>query len=184
MGRKDYQFAGLCRNGSYGARCKADKLNLLHRKPYAEVEQIVREHGWSLVTTESTYRNASRISVRCPNGHRSTRTVHDFRRRRGCRSCYARVGENAVRAVFESVFHTDFPLKHPHWLTSSRGGRLELDGYSPELGLAFEYQGFRHYRERKSLRGELCFSQAPRRGKGSPLRRARHHADPYRRNAA
>ena len=53
-----------------------------------------------------------------------------------------------MRAVFESIFHTGFPLKHPHWLKSSRGGRLELDGYSAELKLAFEYQGFRHYRER------------------------------------
>lgn len=137
------------------ARCKADKLSSLFRKPYTDVERIVRKHGWSLVTTEKEYRRASRIAVRCPNGHRSVRTASTFTRGHGCRSCYARVGENAVRAVFESIFRAEFPLRRPRWLRSCRGGRLELDGYNAELKLAFEYQGFTHYRENNRFGEDL-----------------------------
>jgi hypothetical protein len=50
--------------------------------------------------------------------------------------------------VFEALFNVDFPLRHPRWLRSSRGGRLELDGYNADLKLAFEYQGFTHSREK------------------------------------
>jgi|GEM_PF-6198250 len=141
------------------ARCKFDKLSRVLRKPYAEVERVVRERGWSLTTTEAEYRRASLVSVRCPNGHRSSRSVNSFRRGRGCRSCYARVGENAVRVVFEAIFRAEFPLRHPRWLKSSRGGTLELDGYSAKLKLAFEYQGFSHYRERNNFSENLCAVQ-------------------------
>ncbi|HEY6233506.1 MAG TPA: hypothetical protein VIW69_00205, partial [Candidatus Elarobacter sp.] len=129
------------------------------RKPYAEVEHIIHERGWSLLTTKSEYKNASRVAVRCPNGHRSTRTVHSIARGRSCGSCHARIGENAVRVAFESIFRAEFPLRRPRWLKSSRGGLLELDGYNAELKLGFEYQGFAHYREGSGFRESLSVIQ-------------------------
>lgn len=121
-------FGALSRRAVWCSACKFDRLRELLRKPYREVEAIVHRYGYALLTTERQYRNSRAIAVRCPNGHRSIRNVHSFVRGRGCRSCYARQGEAAVRAVFERIFGTEFPLRRPIWLRSARGGRLELDG--------------------------------------------------------
>ena len=130
------------------AACKFEKLRRLHRTPFSVVERVVRENGWLIAMTESEYVSGKRIHVKCSNGHASTRAINDIRKRHGCRSCFARVGETAIRSVFEALFDAEFPLRRPAWLHSSRGGRLELDGYNADLKLAFEYQGFTHSREK------------------------------------
>jgi len=38
-----------------------------------------------------------------------------------------------------------FSKARPSWLQNTSGKRMELDGYAPSLGLAFEYQGAQHY---------------------------------------
>jgi hypothetical protein len=50
-------------------------------------------------------------------------------------------GEVASRAAMESIFHAKFTKARPSWLE-----KLELDGYNPELRLAFEYNGIQHYK--------------------------------------
>lgn len=49
----------------------------------------------------------------------------------------------------ELMFDAEFPSDKPAWLLSESGRNLELDGYSEPLGIAFEYQGFQHYRTEK-----------------------------------
>jgi hypothetical protein len=51
------------------------------------------------------------------------------------------------RHYFEVITKHDFPRLKPHWLLNSKGNRMELDGYSEKLLLAFEHQGEQHYRE-------------------------------------
>ena len=55
--------------------------------------------------------------------------------------------EAETRRIFEEIFNAKFPKSRPNWLKSSRGTSLELDGYNPELKIAFEYQGEYHYME-------------------------------------
>lgn len=43
------------------------------------------------------------------------------------------------------MFETQFPKRRPEWLRLSPRSLLELDGYSEELAVAFEYQGTQHY---------------------------------------
>jgi hypothetical protein len=55
--------------------------------------------------------------------------------------------EAETRRIFEELFKVKFPKSRPTWLKSGKGTSLELDGYNPDLKLAFEYQGEYHYME-------------------------------------
>lgn len=58
-----------------------------------------------------------------------------------CPTCRGNVGEELVRAAFIEAFGKPFErTRREGWLD-----RLELDGYNPELKLAFEYQGIQHF---------------------------------------
>lgn len=58
------------------------------------------------------------------------------------------VSEEKCRRIFHSIFRGhDFPSVRPDFLRNPETGRcLELDGYCPELKLAFEYNGIQHYK--------------------------------------
>ena len=55
-------------------------------------------------------------------------------------------GEELTRQILEDFFGKPFPNTRPMWLVNPDTGRLlELDCYSEEMNLAFEYQGLQHY---------------------------------------
>uniref|UniRef100_A0A6C0CIV7 Uncharacterized protein n=1 Tax=viral metagenome TaxID=1070528 RepID=A0A6C0CIV7_9ZZZZ len=54
--------------------------------------------------------------------------------------------EEKWRDLFETITGYAYPTTRPAWLINPETGRrLELDGYSAELGSAFEYNGRQHY---------------------------------------
>lgn len=54
--------------------------------------------------------------------------------------------EEKWRDVFETITGYAYPTTRPFWLVNpNTSRRLELDGYSAELGSAFEYNGRQHY---------------------------------------
>lgn len=86
------------------------------------------------------------IRYRCEIGHEVCLTVHHFKKGVGCGQCKTgSIGEALSREVLEHLLSTEFDKVRPTWLTDNEGTRLELDGYSQELQLAFEYQGQQHY---------------------------------------
>lgn len=91
----------------------------------------------------------SKMLWECKYGHTWLATAGDIRDSKWCSICYCskRRGENAVRNFFESIFNTKFPSARPEWLIFE-GKRIELDGYSESLKIAFEYQGRYHFNEK------------------------------------
>lgn len=55
-------------------------------------------------------------------------------------------GEETCRQFLQDVFGAIFPKTRPKFLINPlTGSSLELDGYNPNLGIAFEYNGIQHY---------------------------------------
>lgn len=82
----------------------------------------------------------------CALGHIWNATPNSITQGRWCPECSDRLSERICRAYFEQIFHTPFRPAWPEWLTNSRGQRMELDGFSKRLALAFEFQGVQHYK--------------------------------------
>ena len=101
--------------------------------------------GKCLATTYS--RNNDKLEWRCAEGHTWNATLHSVQTLRSwCPVCAAGKSEREVRSIFERLLEGyTFPKVRPHFLKMSNGYCLELDGYCPQLKLAFEYQGEQHY---------------------------------------
>lgn len=55
--------------------------------------------------------------------------------------------ERQCRRIFENIFKKPFPSVRPQFLKRNTSGKcLELDGWNPDLNLAFEYNGVQHYK--------------------------------------
>ena len=80
----------------------------------------------------------------CKDGHRwKASAAQVLHQGTWCPQCAASIWrtEAEIRSTLESIFHpAKFPSSYPPFLDN-----LQLDGYCPNLSLAFEYQGEQHY---------------------------------------
>ncbi len=112
-----------------------------------EFHKIAKERGGECLSKEYK-NNASKLKFVCNFGHIWETTGKSIKGRNSwCPECSAGLNERYTRILFESLFNTKFIKIKPIWLVNSRGNKMELDGYSKELSLAFEYQGVQHYKK-------------------------------------
>jgi hypothetical protein len=150
-------------HGSWCPICNlaTKKLNPKERrKKLLEMKKLARFKNGQCLSIEYFDRR-THLQWRCQNGHEwlaspeSIKSVGTW-----CPVCAAGVSERICRAVLEKLFRTTFPKKKPAWLLSARKTRLELDGYSEDLEIAFEYQGKQHFVESKHFHsGNTIFRQ-------------------------
>jgi hypothetical protein len=114
------------------------------RKPPDDLHTVARSRGGTLLV-EGRNRNTP-ATWQCSNGHTFQASPHNVLRGNWCPECSASRSERIVRTHFEQIFDKPFPKAKPKWLRNSTGHLLELDGYCPQLKLAFEHQGAQHYR--------------------------------------
>ena len=107
----------------------------------------VQAHAVSLggqCLTTSYQNSIQKLEWMCRLGHTwSTSANNVMIKGTWCPKCAATTWrtESDVRCVFEAIFFpAAFQACFPHFLDG-----LQLDGYCPELRLAFEYQGEQHY---------------------------------------
>lgn len=108
------------------ATCKKRGGRLLTRK-YSGVMgsyefECSRKHRWK--TTYNKIENSGQWCPICSKGSKS---------------------EELLRVALEQILLTNFKRVRPTWLRNRQGIIMELDGYSEELSVAFEYQGRQHY---------------------------------------
>ena len=115
------------------------------------IRQIVTERNGELITSlpddavVTTYKDSFR--VRCENGHEWQTTTSRIQGH-WCGECSSGLYEEVCRAYIESLFARHFLRTRPDFLRYPPTGRnLELDGYCPDVKVAFEHQGLQHYQE-------------------------------------
>ena len=133
--------ASHIKNGTWCNQCSPNyPLNLI------EMGKLAKKWGGRCLSDKYLNRNDP-LKWECAEGHiffqSATRVKH---KNLWCTSCSINDRESICRAIFEKLFATQFPRKKPEWLTYTDGSRLELDGYSHKLKIAFEHQGEQHYR--------------------------------------
>ena len=110
-----------------------------------DMHAVAKERGGQCLS-KSYVSQAAKLRWKCAEGHEWEATGGSIRYNGSwCPACGQGNSERIVRDIFEQMFGRRFPKARPRWLTSARGGHMELDGYSKSLSLAFEYQGKQHY---------------------------------------
>ena len=83
----------------------------------------------------------------CYFGHQFKKTWDRVNNRHEwCPQCKRRNPEEFVRFCFQELFETQFPKQRPDWLRNVEKYKLELDGFSENKRIAFEYHGEQHYK--------------------------------------
>lgn len=110
----------------------------------ADMRQLAATKGGKCLSP--TYISCQKpLRWKCRKGHEWSAVPLNVKYGSWCPTCQENRAENNCRRIFEEVSGTSFPKTRPLWLVNSRGNRMELDGYSVDLSLAFEYQGEQHY---------------------------------------
>jgi hypothetical protein len=132
-------------DGTGCQECYDDRRGATQRLGIDLMGKVARDRGG--ICLSDIYGNSYKhLRWKCSQGHEwnaTPKTILQFGS--WCPECASSYGERFTRIAFESVFRGRFKKSYPKWLKSDTGGQLELDGYSSELGVAFEHQGTQHY---------------------------------------
>ena len=113
----------------------------------ADCEQIASSKGGKIVS--KSYSPYESLIWECKHGHQFPSRYNTIKHQKvWCPYCSSGVGERVCRYVFESLFGVKFQKVRPDWLLNGQGNRLELDGFSDQLKIAFEHNGKQHYSEK------------------------------------
>ena len=104
-----------------------------------ECKAFAESKGWECLS--DVYINCEKhLKWRCSKKHEWDACFHNIKNiGSGCPNCLYK-SEAMTRDIIEEEMGYEFPKKYPAFLEG-----LELDGYCPELNMAFEYNGIQHY---------------------------------------
>lgn len=112
---------------------------------YREICKETHNRGGKVISKRYLGRE---MTFECLDGHEfKARPDQILKRGTWCKQCNIHFSEKLVRIAFETVFiGYKFPNVRPAFLRSKTGFKLELDGFCPELKLAFEHDGIQHFK--------------------------------------
>lgn len=132
------------------------------KKPFKgtlEVAKIIAEEKGGKCLSLSYDKADEYLKWQCSNGHVWDAKFYPIKGGRWCPICKSGLSERLCRFIFESITKKTFPTLRPEWLINSIGNRMELDGYSEDLRIAFEYNGRQHYKESPFLQKNHSLSR-------------------------
>jgi hypothetical protein len=146
------------KSGKWCPKCRNEGLSDRFRTKNAiqKYSELAKKRGGRLLTKKVPRNQGEHLKWKCQQGHVFSAKINNVISGKWCRTCSSGRGERIVRSVFEQVFSAPFPSSWPDWL-NFKGTRRQLDGYNERLKLAFEHQGYQHYRPgfKASHRGYL-----------------------------
>lgn len=107
-----------------------------------EINDYVKNFGGRCLSNDYL-NNEKNLKFQCREGHIFYESWDDVKfSMRWCKECAPNrlVGETLTRLILEHLLSTKMPSSY----LKSMGG-LQLDGYSKQRNIAFEYQGYQHY---------------------------------------
>ena len=111
----------------------------------SELSEIASKRGGKLLSTEYTNVDDS-YDFECSLGHEFSNSFKHVESGQWCPTCNKSTkSEEIARETFKQIFGVKFKKVRPKWLKNTRGYQMEIDGYSKEIGVGFEYQGIQHF---------------------------------------
>jgi hypothetical protein len=112
-----------------------------------KISEIAKKCGGKLINTNYK-NNYDKMCFECFHGHVFKNSANAIKNGRWCPKCNSNNRtEEICRVYFEHIFKSKFLKKRPEWLIGKNGYRIELDGYSEDSMVAFEYNGQQHYKK-------------------------------------
>jgi hypothetical protein len=138
----DAQGGSVLYQGTWCPKCSGNFIRSLD-----EVRLVAESRGGKLVSNEYKGVDAT-YEFECNLGHEFSNMFKKIEGGQWCPTCSRGTkSEEITRTYFEEIFDSKFKKVRPKWLRNSRGRQMELDGYSSDLKIAFEYQGIQHFKE-------------------------------------
>ena len=135
--------ASIIYNESWCAECAGRG-----KKTINEMHSLAQQNGGKCLSEKYT-NTSTKMKWICIDGHEWEATPRDISTGRWCPTCAKSFffREEICRLTLETVFGVKFPKSYPDWLRTDEGSKLELDGFSKKLGIAFEYDGEQHFKK-------------------------------------
>lgn len=117
------------------------------RKTIEDCQNLATQNDGLCLST--VYKIASaQYRWKCSKGHIWKARYDDVKKGHWCPRCrhHESTSEAEVRTIIERLTGWKFPNVWPEFLRGINGRKLQLDGYSEEHKIAFEYQGVQHYK--------------------------------------
>lgn len=142
-----------------GYRCKKCQMKIVHdsqRRSVDEILEIINNDCFEFVEFPNDYINCqSKITVKCKNGHTSTKSIQCAINHKGCPKCKSSKGENRIK---DFLVNNNIIFEEQYWFKDCRNiNPLPFDFAIFEEGnikLLIEYDGEQHYKPYRTENGE------------------------------
>ncbi len=131
-------------SGTWCPKCSVYKRTEKLRADISEFKNIAKVRGGNCLSLQHI-NSSTKLLWECSEGHKWKAVPSSIKFGTWCPKCSASLGERICREFFEQIFNQSFPTERPEWLINRKGNRMHLDGYCPQLKIAFEHHGLQHY---------------------------------------
>lgn len=139
------------KQGRWCPSCGREKVRTAASYSLDDIQKIAQSFGGRLL--DAAYKGIDKYhNFLCANGHEFRKLPSQLTKssplaRSWCQKCSKsmNISEVICRSILETAYQKSFFSQYPgDWLRNERGRKMQLDGYCPDINLAFEYQGQQH----------------------------------------